>query len=173
MIELTAERLREVLIYDPETGVFTWRVRMGSRAMRGSRAGSRANHGYWLIRVYWRGYPAARLAWLYMTGAWPSATIDHINRVRDDDRFANLREATRQEQHGNKDLYARNTSGVRGVNRNKRTGRWRAHIGTNGRMRHLGFFDTKEAAADAYNAAAREQFGEFYEQPNGKVSPVT
>jgi hypothetical protein len=88
MTELTAERLRELLNYDPDTGVFTWRVRPVHSHRVGDIAGSvRTTRGYRLIGVAGRVYKAHRLAWLYMMGEWPKDQIDHINRDPSDNRF--------------------------------------------------------------------------------------
>lgn len=124
---ITATRLRELLHYDPETGLFTWKV-----ARQGTRAGAFAgalNHGYLRITIDWRHYPAHRLAWLYMTGEWPADLIDHINLVSDDNRFVNLRQATRAQNMHNSARPRTNTSGVKGVSRY--AGRWKAQIKVN------------------------------------------
>lgn len=93
---LTAERLRELLSYDPETGWFTWRVTRSSngRADAGSRAGALRSDGYRHVTVDQHKYKEHRLAWLYMTGKWPEADLDHKNNTRDDNRFSNLRAAS-------------------------------------------------------------------------------
>ena len=161
-ISPTAERVRALLDYDPATGVFTWLVQTRNRVRPGSRAGAINGRGYRQIRIDGRAYQASRLAWLWVNGAWPAATVDHINRRRDDDRIANLREATRREQEGNKGLLATNTSGNRGVFWSAHKERWRVQIYTNGQQRYLGDFRTKEEASAAYDAAAREHFGEFF-----------
>jgi hypothetical protein len=93
---LTVERLRELLTYDPETGELRWRVTR-RRAAKGSLAGTLNRNGYRNIEVEQRCYKAHRLAWLYVTGEWPKETIDHINCKRDDNRWANLRQATTAE----------------------------------------------------------------------------
>jgi|SRR5262249_13953776 len=88
---VTAERLREVLSYDPETGTFTWRVSGGGRRTSGVAGHhDRAWKGYVCIAVDGRKYRAQRLAFLYMTGDWPPAQIDHINGDTSDNRWANL-----------------------------------------------------------------------------------
>jgi len=100
---LTAERLREVLHYDPETGAWTWLVapRKG-RSYVGQRAGALKDDGYRIIGIDGVRYRSNRLAWLYMTGAWPEADVDHRDRAsRGDDRWTNLRAATRSQNQGN------------------------------------------------------------------------
>lgn len=160
---LTAERLREILHYDPETGLFTWcaHTTPRHRTTGGQIAGRRQSRGYIQITIDGRCYVAHRLAWFYITGSWPAAEIDHINGIRDDNRFVNLREATRAQNMANSRRLHSNTSGFKGVSFDKRDGRWRAYIRGNQRRHHLGSFDTPEEAHAAYCAAAAELFGEF------------
>ena len=84
---LTAERLREVLDYDPDTGVFTRKVRTASSVKVGDVAGSLNGKGYIRIRVDGRLYFAHRLAWLYVHGEWPVDQVDHINGIKNDNRI--------------------------------------------------------------------------------------
>lgn len=158
---LTVDRLKQVLNYDPETGVFTWLRAAGKRRDRDGQVAGFDSNGYVYICVDYRKYPAQRLAWLYMTGEWPSAEVDHKNRKRDDNRWQNLREATHFQNMGNQSLRATNRSGVIGVSFDAQTQRWRAHISIGGKMRHLGRFDQLSEAVAVRNAAAQEAFGEF------------
>lgn len=160
MTELTAERLRELLDYAPEAGIFIWRVSRG-KAVAGAKAGTRSSNGYLHIGVDGRAYRAHRLAWLYVTGSWPIDQIDHINLIRTDNHWANLREATRSQNYANRRPYVTNKSGHKGVSWFKRDGRWRAAIVVNRKCTHLGLFDTREEAHAAYVAAAKFYFGEF------------
>ena len=89
---LTADRLREILSYAPNTGEFRWLLTRG-RARAGKIAGVVSVYGYRIIRVGGRDYRSARLAWLYMTGAWPLQLVDHIDLNRVNDRWSNLRAA--------------------------------------------------------------------------------
>ena len=158
---ITQARLRELLDYDPATGVFTWKVSRGP-ARVGSVAGWKETRGHICIEVDGRSYKAHRLAWLYVSGKWPRDQIDHINCVRTDNRIVNLREATSAENAANSLTYRNNTSGFKGVNWHKKTGKWRAYIGVEGRITHLGLFARVEDAAAAYaEASARlhEDFG--------------
>lgn len=93
--QITHEELLRILDYDPHSGVFTWKVFMGSRATVGSVAGT-IQDGYTNIRIYGRGYKAARLAWLYTHGVWPEEQMDHIDRERSNNRLNNLRDVTLQ-----------------------------------------------------------------------------
>lgn len=158
---LTQERLREVLRYDPDTGLFVWLVSTSNRVAVGQIAGSRESYGYWVIGVDGTVYRAQRLAWLYMTGEWPPALVDHRNLDRKDNRWRNLRLATHSQNHANAGLIASNSSGHKGVSKNKRLGKWHACIMVDKRRFHLGFFSDIAAAAAAYERAAVKHFGEF------------
>lgn len=158
---LTVERLKEVLRYDLETGVFRWACAIGNRAKEGAVAGCLRSDGYCFIRIDGHPYAAHRLAWLYMHGVWPNLHIDHINRVRSDNRIENLREATRAQNQGNLPRYRNNTSGIKGVSLMKRDNKWRASIRVNGKPKNLGHFNTKEEAAEVYRKAAIARWGEF------------
>jgi hypothetical protein len=157
---VTAERLRELLDCDPETGVLTWRVSRRGRVKPGQVAGKSHHTGYHVIRVDGRQYPAHRLVWLHVTGAWPAAEVDHINGVRNDNRFSNLRDATSSQNGCNARLYRNNKSGLKGAILN-RPGRWIAQIQKGGRKIYLGVFDTPEEAHAAYCAAAERLHGDF------------
>jgi hypothetical protein len=133
-------------------------VKRRGRCAVGSEAG-RIALGYRRIFVDSRDYPAHRLAWLYVHGEWPSGQLDHINRKRDDNRIANLRIATDSQNKANKLAQANNSSGIKGVY--KRYRRWTAQICVQGRRLNLGAFATSDEASAAYQAAARQHFGEF------------
>jgi hypothetical protein len=154
-VPVTAERLRDALDYDPDTGWFTWRATRG-RAKAGARAGRLNANGYWEIGVDGRLHQAHRLAWLYVHGAWPADQIDHVNGVRDDNRIANLREATAAQNLQNLPMRRTNTSGFIGASWSRRTGRWLAQIKVGGKARNLGLYDTAQAAHEAYVAAKAE-----------------
>lgn len=160
---LTHERLRELLHYNSATGDFT-RLLSVTNA-RGGRVGDRPRaidaHGYHQLSVDGKLYKAHRLAWFYMTGAWPTNDIDHINGIRTDNRFSNLREATRQENLRNTSLRSDNSSGVKGVSWDKHRSRWRSYIIVNGKQKALGYFHSKGEAAQARKDAELKEFGEF------------
>jgi hypothetical protein len=151
---LTADRLRELLVYDPGTGVFLRRGGCGGRKA-GSVAGTRGTR-YWQINIDGRQYLAHRLAFLYMTNDWPPHHVDHIDRNGFNNRFGNLRLATRSQNQGNRRVSRNNTTGIKGVTYRASRGLWLAQISVNGHQRHVGEFDTPEKAA-----AAAEHFGNF------------
>ena len=158
---LNAEQLRDLLSYDPNTGEFLWKRTLSPNALAGSVAGSMRPRGYRQIRISGRYYFAHRLAWLYMRGRWPSHEIDHINMDCRDNRFVNLREATRSENARNAGIRSTNTSGFKGVTWDKSRGKWLAHIKLNGREIHLGRHKTPEEAHAAYCKGAEKHHGEF------------
>jgi hypothetical protein len=160
-MQLSAEELRRLLDYDPETGVFTWRANRGPNARAGATAGNLNHHGYIQIVVCRRKYQAHRLAWLHVYGKWPPHDIDHINLDRCDNRLANLRSATRSENLANTSVRADNTSGVKGVSWHKQRGKWAARARINGKYAHLGLFENRQEAAAAYARATENYFGEF------------
>lgn len=157
---IVAERLRELLHYDPATGIFTWLVRTSNRIQVGDIAGSVAGNGYLLIGVDGVRYYAHRLAWLWMTGKWPSPECDHEDTDPLNNRWTNLREATSGQNKRNMNCPSHNTSGYKGVSFNKGAGKWRASI-KNGKHRHLGYFDDPKSAHQAYVEAAKKIAGEF------------
>ena len=155
---ISAERLRELLSYDPDTGEFTWAIAR-PKCIPGTQAGNSSHpRGYIQIRVDRRRYYAHRLAWLYMTGAWPAGEIDHINGIRSDNSFSNLRSVTRAENSQN--LLRANTGskvGLLGVSvRHQNPELFVAQIRIDGKPTCLGFFHSKEEAHEAYLSAKRK-----------------
>jgi len=159
---LTLERLREVLAYNPQSGLLVWKVANSRRVSVGDIAGSLDNNGYIVIRIDRRIYKAHRLAWFLVMGDWPKVTIDHINGVPADNRWSNLREATYSQNNASRGLTSRNKSGLKGVSWDKGAGRWRAQMSVNGKAMYLGLFDTPEMAQEAYRVAAGIAYGEFF-----------
>jgi len=158
---LTAERLREVLAYDRETGFFTWKVSKYKPQLIGQVAGSLNQSGYWHIGVDGAEHKAHRLVWLYVHGEWPPGRLDHENGETADNRFANLRLATHSQNIANSRLRRDSTSGLKGVSFYTSAGKWGANISKDGRRHYLGLFNTPEEAHAAYCAAAGELQGEF------------
>jgi hypothetical protein len=158
---ITADRLREVLQYDEETGVFTWKTDISRNVKAGSIAGSTNDLGYVLIGIDGRHYYGHRLVWLYRTGFFPKWQIDHINGVRNDNRAVNLREATSSQNNINKRKREGSASDLKGAYFHRRVGKWTTNIRMQGKVMHLGYFDTPEEAHAAYAAAAEKHYGEF------------
>lgn len=157
---LTAERVRELLDYDPDTGVFSWRVNR-SNVKAGAPAGNRNKTiGYVQIGIDGRLHFAHRLAFLHQLGECPRF-VDHINFDRTDNRWSNLRAATKTGNNVNRAPLAANTSGIQGVQFCKATRRWRAVMSVNNRPKHLGRFDTRIEAAAAYAAAMLATHGAY------------
>ena len=157
--DLTAARLRELVDYDPLTGIFTRKVRTAQRHQVGDRADYRVNtgsgEGYWDMMVDSQKRRAHVWAWLYMTGEWPKALIDHYDTDRGNNRFSNLREGTKTTNAENmRRARTDNRSGFLGVTSHK-PGRFVAKIQAKGKVHYLGIFDTPELAHACYLKAKR------------------
>lgn len=153
---LTAEQLREFVDYAPDTGIFTWKsTKKGSRVKAGSVAGAVRSGRYVYFMISKRNYAAHRLAWLYVYGEWPDGQIDHINRVKQDNRISNLRVTNNSENQQNTLTNSRNKSGFKGVVWYPRTLKWRVEIMKNGKSFRLGHFVNIEDAKNAYVQAAK------------------
>lgn len=155
-------RLVDLLRYDPETGVFSWKNPPNVRFEVGDIAGSLGDDGRWHVKVDGRRYLASRLAWFYMTGVYPDVIVDHENRDKTDDRFSNLRLAVKRQNCENCGLYSNNTSGVKGVELDKRTGKWRASFRFNRKRYSLGAFIELDEATEIAIFAREFFFGKFY-----------
>lgn len=155
-LELTAERLRELLSYDHETGVFIWRIRSAQRMHIGDIAGCRHIEGYRHIRVDRSRYLSHRLAWLYVYGAWPLHEIDHIDGNKSNNAIGNLRDVPRliNMQNRRKMMLPNRSSDLIGVSAHG--SRWAAAITTDGTRLYLGHFDSQDQAHAAYVAAKRQ-----------------
>jgi hypothetical protein len=151
---LTQYRLRELLNYNPETGVFTWLTKTARRIHIGDIAGCKTTKGYLVVSIDYRLYFAHRLAFLYMTGASPNSQIDHIDGNRANNRFENLRDVSRSVNLQNtKRASKNNKTGLLGVGRC--ANRFRSTIQVSGKPLHLGMFATPELAHAAYIEAKR------------------
>ncbi len=163
MPDFTAEELRSLLSYDPETGAFT-RLKSSRVDRIGQSAGARDTKGHVQIRVLGRLHLAHRLAWMWVHGQWPELQIDHINGNRSDNRVANLRLATsRQNAQNRRRAQADNkTSGLLGVSFDKRVGKYFGQIADGGKKKFLGYHETAAQAHEAYlrAKAVLHEFGE-------------
>ena len=157
---IDVKNISEYLNYDPEAGVFTWKVKTKT-SNKGDIAGNANWRGYVSIWINGTQYYAHRLAWALQNGAWPINDIDHINENKSDNRILNLRIASRSENMFNRGRNKNNTSGVKGVSFCKATNKWRAQITVDRKGVNIGRFDTQEEAANAYISKAREVRGEF------------
>lgn len=156
---LTATKLRELLRYCPDTGVFRWRADAGwrGRIKAGTIAGSINAHGHYRINIGGRLHYSHRLAWLYVTGSWPEGDIDHIDGVKSNNAISNLRDVPHQVNTENRRTATRGKrSGLpMGVSIDNRDGAYRADITVNGKTISLGRHPTPDAAHRAYVEAKR------------------
>ena len=155
-VMITQSELKKVLRYDPKTGEFTRLVRTGPTTQPGQLAGCKISTGHIHIKILGHRYYAHRLAWLYMTGSWPTGEIDHKNGIGDDNHWENLRDCT----------HSFNLQNQRKANRNNRTGYlgvspsphgkgFIATIFINGKNKNLGKYETAEQAHQIYISAKR------------------
>ena len=166
---ITAEKLKQALDYDKETGQFTWKVSTG-KAAAGEVAGYTMKHGvnrYVQIGIGRKLYLAHRLAWFYVYGSWPQE-IDHINGNGIDNRWSNLREVNRTENARNMGLRTTSNSGAVGVSFDRVNNKWRATIRLNYKQVHLGRFATKDEAIAARLSA--EQLHGFHENHGKRMA---
>jgi hypothetical protein len=155
---LTQQELMRNLHYDPASGIFVRIATASPNAQMGTIAGSVKQNGYRRINVRYASHAAHRLAFLYMTGEFPPEVVDHINGIRDDNSWANLRAISQAENQRNRCLPKSNTSGACGVYWKKPRRRWEASIIVNQVTRFLGHFPTK-AEAIAARKLAEVQYG--------------
>ena|ERR1017187_3067741 len=151
------------LQYFPETGKLLWiNVPQRSKIKIGDEAGClKLSDGYRYAQIGGCCVMVHRIVWFMTYGEWPTKYIDHINRVRDDNRISNLRLANEFQNSWNQKIQKRNTSGYRGVHWRKVDKKWCAVIFANKKAKYLGLFNSKESAATAYNSAAKKYFAEY------------
>lgn len=174
---LSQELLKKSLYYNPNTGIFTWLYRPHNGIRIGDVAGSTDPDGYVLIRVCGKRYQASRLAFLYITGSWPTTDVDHTDGNPSNNRWSNLREVTTTQNLQNKRIQSNNSSGLKGIHKHKYNGiwqgKWRATINVNKISKHLGLFDSPEEAHQAYMTAAEKYFGVFANSGNVPITRIT
>lgn len=165
--DLTAEYVRSRLDYNPDTGELTrkpidqpewgnwWNSRFAGRV-----AGGLHPNGYVRVKLDNRLYNAHRLIWLYMMGEWPEE-VDHINGVKSDNRWANLREATRKQNSYNILNYNTNTSGYKNVMWDRRAKKWAVRVQKDGYLEYFGLYEDIEEAAKVAKKAREELHGDY------------
>lgn len=158
---VSIERINELFRLDPSTGRIFWKVAANSQAPKGSVAGNLTSYGYRRVQIDGKSYREHNIVYALAHGRHPSAHLDHVNGVRDDNRPDNLREATRSENNCNKGTEIRNKSGVKGVSWRADRGKWWAQIVKSGKIHRLGYFTNIDEAAAAYRMAAEQHHGEF------------
>lgn len=156
MNQLTQQYLLEILDYNPDTGVFTNRFTRSNNSKVGQIVGTKCDSGYVRITIKEKTYLIHRLAWFYVHGYFPTKHLDHINGIKDDNRIANLREATGSENNQNMAMKRSNTSGFIGVNWCKKSKKWESRIRHDGKRTRLGYYDTPQEAYAAYLKAKLE-----------------
>lgn len=154
---LDHEYLCRILDYNPNTGLFTRKISTGGRAVEGDIAGGTTN-GYIQIFIEGKFYKAHRLAWFYIYKTWPPDQIDHINRIKNDNRLVNLRLSTQALNNKNTSLRKTSQSKIIGVTHDSKNNCWRARISVNKKQIFLGNFLTKSGAETA-RRNAEEQYG--------------
>ncbi len=154
---LTQERLKELLSYNPDTGIFTRKIDQGN-THAGEIAGHPDKEGYLLVCIDYVRYKAHRLSFLYMTGAFP-VCVDHINHICDDNRWANIRDVSFSVNQRNRMKSKNNSSGITGVYWKKSIKKWLAQIAIHSKSIHLGYYDEKwDAICSRKSAEAKNGF---------------
>jgi hypothetical protein len=159
-MEITLNQYKKVLEYQPETGNFIWLESRG-KAKKGSIAGTPDKNGYIQIRYLRKAAQAHRLVFLYMTGEWPVNQVDHINRVTNDNRWINLRQADSFINMRNRGIQKNNTSGCRGVTYNKAQKKWKVEVKYKHQSYFIGYYKEKKDAIKASYIARVLIYGEI------------
>lgn len=169
---ITADRLRELVRYDPETGVFTRILSTARNIKAGDVAGwvDESSGGYVRIMLDKVTYKAHNLAWLYMTGEYPESVIDHINRVANDNTWKNLRKCTNSQNNMNRSRHRNNTSGATGVSFDKESGKWMAYIYLNRKQIKLGRYADIDDAIKARRDGSIKYHKEYSGALSGSIS---
>ena len=140
---ITQSELKEILDYNPETGVFTWIKNVAYNIKKGKIAGSLNKKGYIIIQINKKLYQAHRLAWLYVYNEWPDI-IDHVHGKEKGNMINNLRNVTQRENSQN--TYKHRSGKLVGCCYAKHAKKWMAYVTINGKNKHLGYFNTEEEA---------------------------
>lgn len=161
-----AEYIRQIFDYNPETGVLRWKNRTDvlpawNGRFAGKTIGEKTSWGYLAVTINGKTYMLHNLIWVYMTGNEPSGIVDHEDLNRTNNKWNNLRDATRSENQCNRRIQSNNTSGYKGVTFDKSRNLWSARVNLQGKVYNLGRFKTAEEAHAIYLKAAKEKHGEF------------
>lgn len=164
--DLTAEYVRSILDYNPETGEFRWKYRSDvgkawNTRYSGNKTGYIGSDGRLHVTINNKPYLIHRIAWIYVYGFWPKYEIDHIDGNPINNVISNLRECSATENMRHRGRQSNNKCGLKGVHWAKNVKKWRARIRVDCKDLHLGLFDTSEQAHKAYCDAAEKYFGEF------------
>jgi hypothetical protein len=155
--KMTQQRLKELCLYDPSTGTFTWIVPRRKCSV-GAIVGSKETRGYLVAKIDYQRYYVHRLAWLYMTGDWPVDEIDHIDMNKSNNKWENLRSVSTKQNMENVGLKKSNRTGVTGVSWSKTHGYWLARIKHNYKSITIGYFKDFDSAVDARKKAEKRLF---------------
>lgn len=172
--ELNQDLLRSILDYNPDTGVFTWKVNR-PRVRAGDEAGCEVRYRntlYRKIRIWGKNYMVHRLAFLWMTGVWPPEEVDHKDRNTLNNVWANLRHASKSENQRNRSVRVDSSTGVKGVRKQKsahgsKAEYYVATIRAGGERLYLGSFKTARGAGTAYKNAAKAYHKDFARTEKG------
>ena len=165
--DVTAEFVRQVFDYNADLGCLIWKYRPDRSARwngryAGKPAGTVSFHKRHIVKVNKKSYHTPRIIWLWMTGKWPCHEVDHIDCNPLNNRWDNLRDATRNQNQHNSQIYKTNTSGFKGVYFDKQSGKWKAQISLHGKRHNLGRYQTPEDAYAAYCRAGQTMHGQFF-----------
>ena len=177
MSTLTYEWVHKLFNYSPETGDLIWKLPTANRVYPGDTFGALCKtHGYIQGYVFGKLYKAHRLIWLYIYGYFPENEIDHINRIRNDNRLCNLREVSRQCNLRNSKIQINNTSRITGVCFHIKANKWVAHIILNNKSKYLGIFSsydeavcTRLAAEQCFNWSSCNSNSSAYNYVKNKI----
>lgn len=158
---MSIAQISDMIMYDPSTGLFVWKLTRAGTARKGSIAGYINRRGYVAIKLDNERYFGHNLAWAMAYGWWPKPQADHINRIRNDNRLINLREASYSENAINHSLQKNNKSGVRGVYYDVELHKWRVQISVDKQKLQLGVYSDFEEAVAKRQIAEEILFGEF------------
>ena len=162
---LTQARLKEIVHYNKDTGIFTRKKTTSSRAKKGFIVGSIGKVGYLTVRIDGPLYFLHRLVYLYIYGKFPKHHVDHINHDKLDNSFKNLRLVTQKGNSKNMPMRSDNTSGYTGIYFDKRCSKWMGLIKTDDGVKFLGYYEDKE---DAINARKKANVKYGYHTNHGK-----